>query len=123
MWQVSTRPDALDLSVLPLRCFWTACPPPAARLPCPTISISLLSLFRESASLRVVHASQHRGLPLVVAAFLLASHPYATARRFKFLLEGLRDVQRELRHQVGMHAARDRRRKHGPAVLRVITLC
>ncbi|MEW5306743.1 MAG: hypothetical protein WDW36_009186 [Sanguina aurantia] len=39
------------------------------------------------------------GLPLVVAAFLLRSHTHANDRRYKFLLEGLRDAQRELQQQ------------------------
>lgn len=45
-------------------------------------------------------AAAARGLPLVVAAFLLTAHPYPTARRWQFWLEGLRDAQRELRKQV-----------------------
>ena len=45
------------------------------------------------------------GLPLLVASFLLASHPYASARRYKFVLEGLRDAQAELRRQVGCGGA------------------
>jgi hypothetical protein len=45
-------------------------------------------------------ASRHLGLPLVVASFLLASHPYASVRRYMFALEGLRDAQAELRQQV-----------------------
>ena len=40
------------------------------------------------------------GLPLLVAAFVLASHTHPTERRIKFWLEGLRDTQAELRHQV-----------------------
>lgn len=39
------------------------------------------------------------GLPLLAASFLLASHPFASARRWRFLLEGLRDAQAELRGQ------------------------
>lgn len=46
-------------------------------------------------------AAANLGLPLLAASFLLASHPYASARRWKFLLEGLRDAQAELRGQVG----------------------
>lgn len=45
------------------------------------------------------HEAKLAGLPLLVAAFVLTSHPYPTARRFKFWLEGLRDTQRELRAQ------------------------
>ena len=45
------------------------------------------------------HEAKQQGLPLLVAAFVLTSHPYPTARRFKFWLEGLRDTQRELRAQ------------------------
>ncbi|KAL0054237.1 hypothetical protein WJX82_005904 [Trebouxia sp. C0006] len=45
------------------------------------------------------HEAQQQGLPLLVAAFVLTSHPYPTARRFKFWMEGLRDTQRELRAQ------------------------
>ncbi|KAL0033170.1 hypothetical protein WJX79_007045 [Trebouxia sp. C0005] len=45
------------------------------------------------------HEAQQQGLPLLVAAFILTSHPYPTARRFKFWMEGLRDTQRELRAQ------------------------
>ena len=45
-------------------------------------------------------AAAHLGVPLVVASFVLASHPYASARRCKFWLEGLRDAQAELRRQV-----------------------
>lgn len=47
------------------------------------------------------HEAKQQGLPLLVAAFVLTSHPYPTARRFKFWLEGLRDTQRELRAQAG----------------------
>lgn len=47
------------------------------------------------------HEAKQQGLPLLVAAFVLTSHPYPTARRFKFWLEGLRDAQRELRAQAG----------------------
>lgn len=56
----------------------------------------IITLCRHAA----VHASHQLGLPLVVASFVLASHPFATARRVKFLLEGLRDVQEELRRLV-----------------------
>ena len=45
------------------------------------------------------HEAKLHGLPLLVAAFVLTTHPYPTARRFKFWLEGLRDTQRELRAQ------------------------
>ena len=45
------------------------------------------------------HEAQQQGLPLLVAAFVLTSHPYPSARRFKFWMEGLRDTQRELRAQ------------------------
>ncbi len=48
------------------------------------------------------HEAQQQGLPLLVAAFVLTSHPYPTARRFKFWMEGLRDTQRELRAQAGV---------------------
>jgi hypothetical protein len=41
----------------------------------------------------------HSGLPLVVASFCLLSHRWASARRWQFLLEGLRDCQAELRAQ------------------------
>lgn len=44
-------------------------------------------------------AAAHLGLPLLVASFLLACHPYACERRWKFTLEGLRDAQAELRRQ------------------------
>lgn len=50
-------------------------------------------------------AARQMGLPLLVASFLLASHPYASARRYKFVLEGLRDAQAELRRQVGCAGA------------------
>ena len=43
------------------------------------------------------------GQPLVVAAFVLASHTHPTERRVKFWLEGLRDAQAELRHQARLH--------------------
>lgn len=46
-------------------------------------------------------AAAARGAPLMVAAFLLTAHPYPTARRWHFWLEGLRDARRELRKQVG----------------------
>ena len=46
-------------------------------------------------------AARQLGLPLLAASFLLASHPYASARRYRFWLEGLRDAQAELRRQVG----------------------
>ena len=49
-------------------------------------------------------AARSLGVPLLVASFLLASHPYASERRWRFLLEGLRDVQAELRQQVGLAA-------------------
>ena len=45
-------------------------------------------------------AARQLGLPLLAAGFVLSSHPYASARRCKFLLEGLRDAQAELRRQV-----------------------
>ena len=45
-------------------------------------------------------AARQHGLPLLVASFLLASHPCASTRRYKFWLEGLRDAQAELRRQV-----------------------
>ena len=45
-------------------------------------------------------AATARGTPLIVAAFLLSAHPYPTARRWTFWLEGLRDAQRELERQV-----------------------
>ena len=42
-----------------------------------------------------------RKLPLVVASFLLgAKHTYPTHRRYKFLLEGLQDVQISFKAQV-----------------------
>ena len=47
------------------------------------------------------HEAKQQGLPLLVAAFVLTAHPYPTARRFKFWMEGLRDTQRELRAQAG----------------------
>lgn len=40
------------------------------------------------------------GVPLVIVAFVLTSHTHPTQRRFKFWLEGYRDVQAELRRQV-----------------------
>ena len=40
-------------------------------------------------------ASRHLGLPLVVASFLLASHPYASVRRSSFALAGDEDEQEE----------------------------
>ena len=49
-------------------------------------------------------AAAARGAPLLVAAFLLGAHPYPTARRWVFWLEGLRDAQRELRRQVPLAA-------------------
>lgn len=49
------------------------------------------------------HEAKQQGLPLLVAAFVLTTHPYPTARRFKFWLEGLRDTQRELRAQASAH--------------------
>ena len=48
------------------------------------------------------HEAKQKGLPLLVVAFVLTAHPYPTARRFKFWLEGLRDTQRELRAQAGV---------------------
>ena len=45
-------------------------------------------------------AAAKLGLPLVVAAFVLRSHTHPTARRCQFWLQGLRDTQLELRHQV-----------------------
>jgi len=42
-----------------------------------------------------------RDLPLVVAAPVLLDYTYASARRVQFVLEGLRDAQRELRFQAG----------------------
>ncbi|GLI62670.1 hypothetical protein VaNZ11_005346, partial [Volvox africanus] len=45
-------------------------------------------------------AAQHLHLPLRIAAFVQpACQPYVNHRRVKFLLEGLRDAQRELRDQ------------------------
>jgi deoxyribodipyrimidine photolyase len=41
-----------------------------------------------------------RKLPLVVASFLLGCHTYPTHRRYKFLLEGLKDVQLSLQAMV-----------------------
>ena len=56
----------------------------------------------ENPALDVAAAAAERcGLPLVVAAFLLRGHTYPTARRYQFWLQGLRDTQAELRHQVG----------------------
>ncbi len=51
------------------------------------------------------HEAKQLGLPLLVAAFVLTSHPYPTVRRFKFWLEGLQDTQRELRAQASAFAA------------------
>ena len=51
-------------------------------------------------------AAAARRAPLVVAAVLLTGHPYPTARRWQFWLEGLRDVQRDLRQQVARPCAR-----------------
>ena len=45
-------------------------------------------------------AAAKLGLPLVVAAFVLRSHTHPTARRCQFWLQGMRDTQLELRHQV-----------------------
>jgi hypothetical protein len=47
-------------------------------------------------------AARHTGLPLLVASFLLDSHPHASLRSAVFALQGLRDVQAELRQQVGL---------------------
>lgn len=44
-----------------------------------------------------------RQLPLLVASFLLKSHTYPTHRRYKFLLEGLRDAQGSLASKVASH--------------------
>ena len=41
-----------------------------------------------------------RKLPLVVVSFLLGCHTYPTHRRYKFLLEGLRDTQKDLKAMV-----------------------
>lgn len=47
------------------------------------------------------HEARRRGLPLLVCAFMLTeAHPHPTLRRMKFFLEGLRDVQLELKAQV-----------------------
>jgi len=54
-------------------------------------------------------AAAARGAPLVVAAVLLTGHPYPTARRWQFWLEGLRDVQRDLRQQVARPCVRSTR--------------
>ena len=46
-----------------------------------------------------VEASR-RGLPLIVVSFLLGEHTYPTHRRYKFMLEGLRDTQRAFKEKV-----------------------
>ena len=43
-----------------------------------------------------MHEAASRKLPLLVASFLLKKHTYPTHRRYKFLLEGIRDVQSSL---------------------------
>ena len=40
--------------------------------------------------------ANQQGLPLVVAAFVLRSHTYPTARRYQFWLQGFCDTQLEL---------------------------
>ena len=47
-----------------------------------------------------LHEAASRKLPLLVCSYLLGSHTYPTHRRYKFLLEGLRDVQIGLRSKV-----------------------
>ena len=49
-----------------------------------------------------IHEAATRKLPLLVASFLLKSHTYPTHRRYKFLLEGLQDVQTSLDTKVTM---------------------
>ena len=48
------------------------------------------------------HEAACRKLPLLVASFLLKSHTYPTHRRYKFLLEGLQDVQTSLQSKVSV---------------------
>lgn len=47
-----------------------------------------------------LHEASSRKLPLIVASYLLGSHTYPTHRRYKFLLEGLQDVQISLKSKV-----------------------
>ena len=55
----------------------------------------------ENPALDVARAvANQQGLPLVVAAFVLRSHTYPTARRYQFWLQGFCDTQLELREQV-----------------------
>lgn len=44
--------------------------------------------------------AKKRKLPLIIASFLLGDHTYPTHRRYKFILEGLRDVQTSFREKV-----------------------
>ena len=58
----------------------------------------------ENPALDVARAlANGRGVPLIVAAFVLRSHTYPTARRYQFWLQGLHDTQLELREQVSLH--------------------
>ena len=57
----------------------------------------------ENPALDIARAeATRRGLPLIVVSYLLASHTYPTHRRYKFLLEGLQDVQASLQAQVSV---------------------
>ena len=62
----------------------------------------------ENPALDVARAvANQQGLPLVVAAFVLRSHTYPTARRYQFWLQGFCDTQLELREQVSHPPAHD----------------
>lgn len=57
----------------------------------------------DNPSLDIARAeAQRRGLPLICASFLLGKnrHTHPTHRRFKFLLEGLQEVQASLSSKV-----------------------
>lgn len=61
-------------------------------------------------------AARQLDLPLVVAAFLLRSHTYPTARRYTFWMQGLRDTQTELRQQVNSSTSRKGVADHTPSL-------
>lgn len=50
------------------------------------------------------HEARERRLPLLLCAFVLSDgHPHPTLRRFKFVMEGLQDLQLALLAQVLSH--------------------
>ena len=60
----------------------------------------------ENPALDVAHAeAAARELPLIIVSFLLGEHTHPTHRRYKFLLEGLKDVQSSFKSKVASTAS------------------